>query len=413
MAMLKSRFFWLLLVTLAIILAATLTLINNNHATADRVFDKTELNDNKGQRKLVDLSCWVAGKPPGCNPPPTTNSPTKAPTSKSPTTPTPPPVTYKYSDVKIQDWDSKGYCTNTIPPGWRSFDTKESCCKVLANSPDNDIFEKCMDFEAVPLNSCSGLSKDACKASPICDYDRLCKMMCEGRDADHCKAQDECQYLSLKQFCTMKESQYQKASCARHISRTECGESPGCDWLYKQGQCRSTCGWEETKSDCNEVGVCEWDGRRKICNFDPSAPTPAPTLPRFCLNRRKKDKCNSYLPRCKWDNKIGKCGYACEGKTKKSDCDAKYCTWENKECLPSYEDYCVNAGKRRCEESVQCEWKSNEEGCISRCPVNDKEGCDGKTTCKWDPTFEVCLYNPAAVEAPMSDRFVRGNLFNR
>jgi len=438
----KSKSF-ALLITLMIMLAATLTWIDNTHrhsSTTDGTFDKIELYGNEGrQRKLLDLSCWLVGKPPGCNTPapapnsntpvldlscwqqnlpptcktpapskastkkPTTSRPSTSKTSSSPTKPTPPVGTYFYSSIEILEWKSNGYCTNTVPSvnGVPAFGTKEECCQDFAESSTNESYRECLAFEAVELDSCDGLKKDACKGSPQCDYNHYrdeCKMMCEGRGANHCRAQDECQYLPLKSFCTMTEEQYQLVQCTFIDSRIECGKNRDCDWnhyaLNKQGQCQSKCGREETESECKEVGECAWDKEKEFCNYVISsidAPTPAPGLSRYCLNIRNKDKCNANLPRCKWMKSIGKCQYACEATTKESDCSAKYCTWDkgSKSCVPKYEEYCGELSEGRCGESFQCEWK-------------DSKGC------KPDSDAQKKAFN-----VKLSDRYIKGNLFNR
>ena len=468
-----------LIVTLAIVLAATLTWIKNYKHNTDRAFDKTEPNGQ--QRKLLDLSCWMIFKPTGCktpaptkapspkpitvldlscwkqNKPPGCNAtppPSRAPTNQSkptlrPTTSQSPPSgqppspqsspdNFFWQALRITGWESEGYCTNAIAqvPGVPVFGTREECCQEFAgsSSPENEIYTKCMDFDPVPIDYCDGLNRDTCKGNPICDYNQYrdeCLMMCEGRDANHCQAQVECEYVPIKYFCTMTEDQYRLARCGRIDSVTECGEVRGCVWDYyasnKQGQCQSRCGREKNSNTCEEAGdECYWDKQNKKCYFDISkadAPTPMPALPRFCPNIRKKDNCNANRPRCKWNNNNNKCIYLCESTTKKPNCNDKYCEWDNKDdaCWPRYEDYCDDLGEVTCGETLQCEWKGVKEGCATRCTANKQEECDNndKTPCFWDPVIDVCRYDPdldtekKAFMRPLSDRFVKGHLFDR
>ena len=444
-----------------------------------------DLDRNRQHRKLLDLSCWVAGKPPGCNvppsggqnpnptptPPPTrmkdldltcwkqnlppgcdTPKPTSKPTpslrpvSSAPAAapqPTLPPVNYLFSAVRIEDWQSRGYCTNTIAEinGVAAYDTKQGCCQDLANGSNNVFYRMCMAIEPVQFDDCTGLNKVECKGSPSCEYNHYqdkCYMMCEGRDENHCRSRSECRYLPEANFCSLEEIQYQKLTCTQQGSKESCKEKSGCDWNHyaknKQGQCQSACGQLETESACNAIGGCNWSKGR--CNFDilsdgetnapTSATSPGPTTPSprpsptgqtpstsgYCANIRRQDQCKANLPRCKWVKNKDKCEFACETKTKKSECNTRLCTWGKNKCLPKYEDYCDGLSEKRCGEPLQCEWENKK--CMTRCQANNKRDCNRKSTCKWDNLAALCKYNhDRKKRKKASDRFAKGKLFNR
>jgi len=437
------------LVTLTI-LAATLTWINsiNSHSSSG-LFRKIELNNgNEGRRlQFLDLSCWIAGEPLGCNTPAPTKAPTpiptpplvpldssllQAPTNKpttlkpstssntAPSTPKPTPtvVPNNYSVIK---WDSGGYCTNSIPstPGF-GYTTKTDCCKSFASGSQEKL-NKCLSFEAVQLDACTGLNKDSCDASPVCNFDldqNDCKMMCEGRDKDHCRKRHECLYLPLKNFCTMTEEQYQLASiykCTLQTSKTLCGKYPNCAWNHyankRKGECQSLCGRVGNERKCTEFEECEWNEKAEMCSF--SQTDIFNRASDDCKIITKKDKCKANLPRCRWQDNKSKCLNACEPLVEESNCSTRYCTWDIRfGCLPRYVGFCETLNEMQCVEPLQCMLKS-ENRCISRCRANDKSQCDKNTACWWELGTKVCRYNHDLDTKKNSGRFVRGNLFER
>lgn len=435
----------LLLVALTIMLAATLT--------KHKIFDNNTESSVERQRILIpfDLSCWVIGKPDGCNTPAITPAPSKAPTVNPPPPPTPRPTTssqtppsapsplpptdnYFWMVIQIDGWTGGGYCSNSVKSvaGVPVYGTREECCVEFAGSSAGEKYDLCIDFDPVPNDFCDGMNKDSCKNNAICEYNQFkqtCRMRCEGSDGNQCKQKVECQWVPLKSFCTMTEDQYQLAQCARLSSNTGCADKRGCIWDYyasnKQGECQSKCGRERKSNTCEEAGDdCYWDPKKKKCYFDVSmidAPTPMPVLPRFCPNIRKQEECNANKPRCKWNNNSKKCDYICEDISKKPNCKqkTKYCLWDNKEgkCWPKYEDYCEDLGAAACENTLQCEWNK---GCVSRCTSTKQQKCDNNDNepCFWDPEVNVCRYDQdldtqKKLLRPLRDRFKKGRLFDR
>lgn len=420
----RSRFVVLLL-TLTIFVAAV-TWINKNRNTSSDGFG------NEG-RKLnfmptLDLSCWKQNKPSSCNTPAPTDKPTLRPsTSFKPSAAivtSAPVVPNQYSIIKIDSWESKGYCTNGIPaPTKQSYETKDECCKEFTSGSD-DGYQQCLSFKAVQLGSCNGFNQDSCEGNPFCVYQEdECKMLCEGRDKVDCEKRGECLYISQTNFCTMTEDQYELVGCTVHTSETECSRYKNCNWVQRaiknQGQCQSFCDFTEKKCRKEFPRECKWDeeGNTKRCKFvlpegediyQSVTPSFSPTMSRYCLNIRKNDVCNANLPRCKWMNEINeknkKCRYACETVDKQSQCSKTECTWDEEfGCLPRHQDYCETLGKGRCERTNQCAWigtggqssknKRGKEGCVSRCSADDKSMCGKKSMCEWDPTTSVCRYN--------------------